>query len=138
MALLRMESSLRDSLSTLVLDGYPHETCGVLIGRQSDGLAEVRRVEQARNLNTDRAHDRFDLDPSDYQAADESARAEGLEIIGIWHSHPDHPAQPSETDRQAAWPGWSYMILSVSADAVQDIRSWRLDGEQFFEETIEA
>jgi proteasome lid subunit RPN8/RPN11 len=61
-----------------------------------------------------------------------------MEVVGIWHSHPDHPAQPSETDRQAAWEGWSYMILSVTGEGVSDVRSWRLDGDAFIEEVVEA
>jgi proteasome lid subunit RPN8/RPN11 len=59
-----------------------------------------------------------------------------LEIIGIWHSHPDHPARPSETDRAAAWEGWSYLIASVTKHGVADLRSWRLQGKDFVEENI--
>jgi proteasome lid subunit RPN8/RPN11 len=59
-----------------------------------------------------------------------------LEVVGVWHSHPDHPARPSETDRNGAWEGWSYLILSVTAEGVPDLRSWRLRGEHFEEEDV--
>ena len=112
--------------------GYPSETCGLLIGRDST----VARAVPARNLNRERAGDRYELDPADHFAAEQEARAEGLEVIGVWHTHPDHPARPSETDRAAAWPGWSYLILAVIAGGVTDIRSWQLAGEHFTEQAI--
>lgn len=125
---------LRDELGARVSAGYPNETCGLLIGRRVGDGAEVSRVLQARNLNVERARDRYELDPDDFLLGDEGARAEGLEIVGIWHSHPDHPAVPSETDRARAWEGWSYLILSVTSAGVADSRSWRLSGERFVEE----
>jgi proteasome lid subunit RPN8/RPN11 len=59
-------------------------------------------------------------------------------VIGVWHTHPDHPARPSETDRAAAWAGWSYLILSVTARGVADVKSFRLHGEAFVEEEISS
>ena len=134
--MLLFPKAQRDRLHDIVTAGYPHETCGVLIGRQDPEQQVVIRVVEARNRNTDRAHDRYDLHPEDFMKADQSARAEGLEIIGIWHSHPDHPARPSETDRAAAWEGWSYIIASVTKQGVADLRSWRLHGNDFLEETL--
>jgi len=129
----------RAELEGLVRAGHPHETCGVLVGSpRPGGGARVERVVACRNLNTERARDRYDLDPDDYLQAEIAARRDGLEIVGIWHSHPDHPARPSETDRAAAWEGWSYLILSVAADGVRDVRSWRLDGVGFAEEDIQT
>ena len=78
------------------------------------------------------------LDPDDLISADLAAREAGLEVVGFWHTHPDHPAHPSETDREAAWDGYSYVILSVSGKRVEDLRSWRLNGEGFVEERVEA
>ena len=88
-------------------------------------MAEV--VHPARNLNVERAHDRYELDPRDQLAAERAARDSGREVIGVWHTHPDHPATPSETDRAAAWSGWSYLILSVVRGELAELRSWRLD-----------
>lgn len=138
MAILCLPVSARAQLEEMASVGYPLETCGLLVGRQGEGRAEVTRVLQARNLNEERAHDRFELDPRDFLTADEQARADGLEIVGVWHTHPDHPARPSEIDRAAAWDGWSYVIVSVTRDGVADLRSWRLRQEQFIEEQIES
>lgn len=134
--MLNFPIELRRDLEATVRRGYPHETCGLLVGRPGAPGATVTRVAQARNLNTVRARDRYELDPDDFMKADQAARADGLEIVGIWHSHPDHPARPSETDRAAAWEGWSYVILSVSATGVEDFRSWRLERETFREEPM--
>ncbi|MFQ5994448.1 MAG: Mov34/MPN/PAD-1 family protein [Acidiferrobacterales bacterium] len=132
-----MAEKARSALERWVREGYPLESCGVLVGRQDGTRVEVERAIQARNLNRKRAHDRYELDPKDFLLADEKARDDGLEIVGIWHSHPDHPARPSETDRVAAWAGWSYVIISVTRDGVADMRSWRLNSDQFVEESIE-
>jgi proteasome lid subunit RPN8/RPN11 len=138
---LILHDDMRARLESLVRAGYPHETCGLLLGTREgpDGArSRVERVEVARNLRIERAHDRYELDPADFLRIDEVARAAGLEVLGVWHSHPDHPARPSETDRAAAWEGWSYVIVSVAADGVRDLRSWRLEGEAFREEEVAA
>ena len=135
---LRFPASEHTRLVELVTAGYPHETCGVLLGRRSEGDAEIERLTEAKNLNTDRAHDRYVLDPADLLAAEEIARSSGLEVVGIWHSHPDHPARPSITDRDAAWEGWSYVIAEVTCDGVPEITSWRLIDGAFQEEAFHA
>ena len=116
--------------------GYPFEACGLLIGHQSPGDVWVERVTRARNLNRERARDRYELDPKDFLGADRAAEKAGLEVIGVWHSHPDHPARPSPTDHANAWPGWSYLIVAVTDGKVTDIRSWRLEKERFCEELL--
>jgi proteasome lid subunit RPN8/RPN11 len=117
--------------------GYPHEVCGLLLGRQVNGDTWVERVTEARNLATDRLADRYALDPDDFLAADTAARRDGLDVVGIWHTHPDHPARPSRTDLEAAWEGYAYLILSVRRDGVADMRAWRLNGTAFVEQPIE-
>lgn len=121
----------------MVRAGYPLETCGLLVGQQSNDDVQVSRVVQAQNLNKQRAHDRYELAPQAFITADTEAQKAGLEIVGVWHSHPDHPARPSEVDRKSAWAGWSYLILAVKRDGVHDLRSWRLVSEHFIEESIE-
>ena len=103
--------------------GYPYEVCGVLIGK-SDKITEFR---ECNNLNKTRAHDRYELDPVSFNTADQWARSKKLEIMGIYHSHPDHPSRPSETDRERAWPGWYYMILSIQKGEYNNFRTWVLD-----------
>ena len=137
MTTLQLPEYARTALEGMAHAGYPSETCGLLVGQQTNDHVEVSRVVQARNLNRERAHDRYELDPQDFIAADKQACDEGLEIVGVWHSHPDHSAQPSETDRESAWEGWSYLIVAVKHDGVHDLRCWRLASERFVEECIE-
>ncbi len=115
--------------------GFPHEVCGVLMG--TDG--KITHYRECRNLNTERAHDRYDLDPESFKEADEWARGNGLEIVGIYHSHPDHPSIASETDRQRAWPEWVYMIFSIYGGRYNDARAWVLEDfdSKFMEVAVE-
>ncbi len=138
MTTLHLPQSARRELEDMVHAGYPLETCGLLVGRQWNDHVQVSRVVQAQNLNKERAHDRYELAPQDFIATDTEAQKAGLEIVGVWHSHPDYPARPSETDRESAWEGWSYLILAVKHDGVHDLRCWRLASEQFVEECIES
>ena len=134
--MLLMPQTLSESLSAFARQGYPDETCGLLLGVRQGDEHVVSRVRRARNINLERTKDRYELDPEDFLAADREARAAGLDIVGIWHSHPDHPARPSATDRDGAWPGWSYVIVAVGQKGVGEIRSWRLNGGDFEEEEI--
>ena len=85
------------------------------------------------------AHDRYWIDPADLLRVQREAHDQGLEIIGIVHSHPDHPAVPSECDRRLAWPVYSYLIASVWGGQVTDMQSWRLnDSAQFEPEKIQV
>ena len=116
--------------------GYPDETCGLLLGRSEGGVGVVRAQRAVHNAVSERAYDRFSIDPLDYLAAENAAAAAGMTLVGVWHSHPDHPAFPSELDREMAWPDWSYVILAVKVGGVVDLRSWRLAGKHFFEEEV--
>lgn len=137
--MLHLPDEFRTSLERWAQASYPHESCGLLIGERGHGDIMVKRVTQAKNLNLERARDRYLLDPQDFLEADNAARAHGMEVLGVWHSHPDHPAEPSETDRAAAWPGWSYVILAVTCNGVQDMRAWRLnENHAFVEEVIQS
>lgn len=128
--------AVRAELESAATAGYPDETCGLLLGHNDESGCRITAQHTARNLNRVRAGDRFELDPLDYLAAEAAAASAGLQVVGIWHSHPDHPARPSETDRAMAWPGWSYIILAVAAGGMTDLRSWRLAGEFFLEEEV--
>jgi len=134
---LRLPTDLRRTLETWAHEGYPNERCGLLLGHVTDLVSEVREVVLARNVNVSRVRDRFELDPEDFIKADARARAEGMEIVGVWHTHPDHPARPSQIDRESAWSGWSYVILSVGSGGVNGVRAWRLDGTEFVEEDLQ-
>ena len=118
---------------------YPREACGLLIGSaRADGAVCVREVSEARNLERERAGERYDLDPGDQLRAEERARALGLDVVGVWHSHPDRAARPSPADRRGAWACYSYLIVSVRAGRPLDLRSWSLRGDAFVEQPIDG
>jgi proteasome lid subunit RPN8/RPN11 len=99
-------------------EGYPFEICGMLIAeRGSDVITQVRRV---RNTVVDRARDRYEMDPREQIRIERECDASGLEIRGYYHSHPDHPAQASETDAIRSWAGPVYLIVSCVKGKVVD------------------
>jgi proteasome lid subunit RPN8/RPN11 len=121
---------------------YPEECCGVLIGREGkDGdSAVVTRIQAADNERAESRHNRYVISPQALLRAQREARASGLDVVGYYHSHPDHPARPSEFDREHAWPGTSYVIVSVEKGRAVDCRSWRLrdDRTAFEEESLDG
>jgi proteasome lid subunit RPN8/RPN11 len=108
---------------------YPDEGCGVLIGGVADGTVEVVEVTSGANLNTERSADRYILDPADIVRADRDARARGLDVVGFWHSHPDHPAWPSQFDTDHAWLDYVYVIVNTTANGAGDLNGFTLVGE---------
>lgn len=108
---------------------YPDEGCGVLVGSFRDEHAKVVAVTRGRNLNTERSRDRYVLDPADIVAADREARSRGLDIVGYWHSHPDHPAHPSQYDTDHAWVDYVYVICATTADGTSDVNAFTLTAE---------
>ncbi len=133
---LRLQAGLRDTLAVWVRAGYPRETCGLLLGRAEGDLVEVLNVAQAQN--TERASNRFNLAPQDWIRIEREAREQGLDVVGIWHSHPDHPPRPSLTDFEGAWEGYSYLILAIDGSSRGPFRSWRLEHDAFVEQPIEV
>lgn len=132
---------------------YPHECCGALLGRddwdgnevsgpnvQAGGTRQVLALFPLVNRRDDSPRNRFMVTAEDVRAADVAAQSQGLEIIGWYHSHPDHPARPSEYDRDHAWPWYSYIIVSVHKVSAVDMTSWRLsdDRGEFSPEEIEV
>ncbi len=125
---------------------YPEECCGILVGRaekDADGngsvLARVERLVGAENEREDEnRHNRYLIPPEVILRTEREARAAGLDVVGYYHSHPDHPSRPSDFDRDHAWPGYSYVIVSVREGRARDERSWRLsdDRSRFDEEPI--
>lgn len=136
MTTLRLPPPLRDTILAAAATGYPDEVCGLLLGRQDAGAVTVCAVHPARNVHPERTADRFLIEPQDYLDAEYAAATDGLQVVGVWHSHPDHPPRPSDTDREFAWAGWSYPIVSVNGGVATELRSWRLEGETFGEEEV--
>jgi proteasome lid subunit RPN8/RPN11 len=118
---------------------YPEECCGFLIGRAEGDSTSVERLLAVDNERQDSRHNRFLISPETILAAQKEARGLGLDIVGYYHSHPDHPARPSDFDREHAWPWVSYLIVSLQGRKVVDTRSWRLrdDRESYDEEVID-
>ena len=126
-------ASAKESMSAAAAAGYPHEICGLLIGNLKADHWIISEARQIENLNKERAADRFQLDPAGYQAVDRELRGSGMEIIGVFHSHPDCPAKPSPTDLENAWEGFLYPIISVCDGVAVEQLNWALNesGEQF-------
>jgi len=109
---------------------YPHECCGALLGTSRDGRRAVQQVVRCGNTRDDRPQDRYNIDPKELIAIQRRASQQGLEIVGFYHSHPDHPAQWSKTDlAEAHWLGCSYVITAVEKGSAGLTNSFALLGE---------
>ena len=133
--MLKLRESHVEFIKSHGAEGYPHEVCGIFLGTGNGDDREVVEIKRAGNLNLDRAHDRYEMDPQDMIKAEKEGRDKGLDIVGFYHSHPDHPDAPSEFDRERAWPYYSYLIVSVKKGKEFAMRSWLLNEEsEVFEE----
>ena len=117
---------------------YPHECCGFILGRFLEKESIGIKYYKAKNIKVENRERRFLIDPLSYQKAENIADKLGLSIISIVHSHPDHPDKPSDFDRDHAWPGFSYIIISVKKGIAISYKSWRLNENRkfFIEENI--
>jgi proteasome lid subunit RPN8/RPN11 len=109
---------------------YPHECCGFLFGRQDDGTRVIAEIRQQPNERTESRQNRFLITPGQFRDAERAARNAGLSMVGIYHSHPDSPARPSEYDRDHAWPWYSYLIVSVGKGAAGESYVWELNEDR--------
>jgi proteasome lid subunit RPN8/RPN11 len=122
---------------------YPHECCGVLLGKANPEDNQVCEIVRAGNTRTDSAHNRYNIAPEDLIRIQRQSRKKGLEIIGFYHSHPDHPAQWSPTDfAEAHWIGCSYVITSIAQSKAAITNSFLLTGtneedKKFLDEPVE-
>jgi len=108
---------------------YPEECCGLLLGTNSDPRI-IERVLSAQNTNRGSRKNRFNIDPMELVRADEEAHRAGVDLIGIYHSHPDAPAQPSQVDLENAWPRYTYLVVSVQNGEPKDIAAWVLSDDR--------
>jgi proteasome lid subunit RPN8/RPN11 len=127
--------------------GYPHEACGILIGEVANATGAANKVVKDLVLvpnvwsvesENEGLRNRYLISPEDVARADREASKRGLDIVGFFHSHPDHPSRPSETDREFAWPVVSFVIVSVRQGRMASTQSWVLrdDRSGFDEEAI--
>jgi proteasome lid subunit RPN8/RPN11 len=138
-----------DKLVAHLEAGYPHEACGILVGEidfdATPATKRVREVVLVANAwdevnERESQRNRFLISPDDIARADRAAGQRGWDIIGFFHSHPDHPSQPSETDREWAWPVIAFVITSVREGKATTTQSWVLrdDRDAFDEEVIQT
>ena len=117
---------------------YPAEACGLIGGTREDGRKVAVQLVPLGNQRTDSARNRYLIDPESFRRAQERLERDGLDVLGVYHSHPDHPPEPSAYDREHAWPWLSYVIVAVARGRAGRMRSWVLkdDRSGFDEEPI--
>ncbi len=135
---MRIRREALEEIQAHGAEGYPHEICGVMVGPRGDGT--VTEVKRARNIVTDRAHDRYEIDPRDHMRIQRDADSAGLDIVGYYHSHPDHPAQASRFDTERAWAGYVYLIVAIHSGNPVDANAFVADkdGGPFRPEPLEV
>jgi proteasome lid subunit RPN8/RPN11 len=133
---MKISRSLLSQIHTHLEAGYPNEACGVMLGK--DGV--VTEIVTAGNERTDSARNRYLIDPLAYMKIERDADKRGLQVLGIYHSHPDVAARPSQFDLDHAWPNLSYLIVSVCKGKAVETYSWLLreDRSQFDQEPVEV
>ncbi len=125
---LRLSGGLLEELRREAEQAYPAECCGVLAG-WGHVTKEVTRLVPVTNRRTDDPH-RYLISPDDLRRITADLREEELEILGFYHSHPDHPAAPSAFDTEHAWPWYSYLIVRVSGGRAAELASWQLNDDR--------
>ena len=144
---LNISHDLAERIGRHGAETFPHECCGALLGRDAafdeaaspDAAREVLELLPLVNRRDDSPRNRFAVTAEDVLEAETAARQHGLDVVGWYHSHPDHPARPSQFDREHAWPWYSYIIVSVMSGAPAEMTSWRLndDRQDYSPERIE-
>lgn len=142
--MLKLNGQTYDAIRHHGEETYPNECCGVLLGRASDGVNEVEDAVRAGNTRTDSARNRYQIAPQELVKIQRQARERGLDIVGFYHSHPDHPARWSKTDfAEAHWHGCSYVITAVEKGVAKVTNSFLLTGtgeedKAFEDEAVEV
>ena len=138
--LLQLAENQQNEIAAHGERDYPYECCGLLLGSLVAGgvktISEIYPISNAREEQAKR--NRFLIRPKELMRGERYAEAKSLEVVGFYHSHPDHPAVPSRYDLEHAWPLYSYVVVSVRAGAAEDLRSWEMepDRSRFSEEEI--
>jgi proteasome lid subunit RPN8/RPN11 len=126
---LKISKTLYDELRAHGEEIYPDECCGIMMGKATDDEIEVTSLIRAGNTRTDSAHNRYHIAPQELIKAQREGRKAGLDIVGFYHSHPDHPAQWSQTDfAEAHWFGCAYVITAVAKGQAALTNSFFLAG----------
>ncbi len=142
--MLKLSQALYEAMRAHGEETYPNECCGILLGNFREDATELVEVMRAGNTRTDAAHNRYHIAPQELIRAQREGRKQGLEIVGFYHSHPDHPAQWSSTDfAEAHWFGCSYVITAITQGKAAVTNSFLLRGtseedKQFIDQKIEV
>ena len=136
-AALRLPGALLEAIRAHGRETYPHECCGFLLG--APGAGSASELVRASNARADSPQNRYLIPPVEFVRAQRDADRRGLDIVGFYHSHPDHPARPSAFDQDHAWPGYAYLIAEVQGGEPRELRGFRLDsvGGPFREISLE-
>jgi proteasome lid subunit RPN8/RPN11 len=137
--MIKIPASILRDIYKHTESSYPNECCGLMIGTtDTEQNHTVHAFRTCRNLNVERARDRYLMDPTDQLRIQREFENSPWDIIGIYHSHPDHPSRPSQTDTDAAFEGYSYVIISVQKGTVASAQSWVLNDSEkkFYEEPL--
>ena len=135
---MKIRRSAIEAIEAHGAEGYPDEICGIMLGAQADHV--VTEVRRARNIIVERSQDRYEIDPRDHIRIQREADATGLDIVGYYHSHPDHPARASRFDTERAWSGYVYVIVSIQGGKPVDANAFvaEQDGGPFRPERLEV
>lgn len=140
--MLKLNKQLYDALRDHGEQTYPYECCGVLLGQSDDGVRVVTSIARCGNTRDDSPHNRYNIDPRELIRIQREGRERGEDIVGFYHSHPDHPARWSATDfAEAHWYGCSYVITSVAKGKADATNAFELAGmdeheKKFLDEEI--
>lgn len=134
---MKISRSAMEAVKAHGAEGYPNEVCGVLVGPRGGRTATA--AKRARNVIVERSRDRYEIDPADHLRIQREADSDGHDIIGYYHSHPDHPAKASVFDTERAWSGYVYVIISVAKGETVDANAFVADndGGPFHSEPLE-
>jgi proteasome lid subunit RPN8/RPN11 len=131
-----LRASLRDQILTAATAAEPDEACGLLLGIRETASARIESVVGLPNRTEQNPQMHYQIDPLDFLRLDREAQLRGLEVIGVWHSHPDGSATPSATDRALAWPDWCYLIAGRDDNGKHDLRAWRFRNDRTTEDRV--
>lgn len=133
--MITVESAAEKIMNADAVNAFPDECCGFMFGHEDgSGNRVVTEALPITNAAVENRKRRFEIAPKDYMKGERYAADHDLQLLGIYHSHPNHPAIPSEHDRVAAQPFFSYVIISTESDGVKQTRSWVLNEQSQFDE----